>query len=238
MLPKVYFQFGDLWWDIWHILSFTRRKRFILYKKLVKRYPIVKKLKNTKKDKEKLRLFLINEYKKNFNKIVDSVIHFQRVWDKKNDKFMRALLHVLEVKPSKRSTIKCFISMNPICPRDWKNWKFSVTYDLPDQNKIFVTAHEVTHMFYFKKLIDEFPKIDTKTFDFHGKEWRLSEALAPIIMNDPRITKVIGKSRNSTYACNTETSLKFNGLYREHLKKKTSFVDFYKKARKLANKVL
>jgi hemoglobin-like flavoprotein len=238
MIPRVYFYFGDLWWDIWLVERFNKMKKYVLYKQLVKKYPIVKKLKNTEKDREKLRLFFINEYKKHFKEIADSVAHFQKVWEKKNDKFMHALCCVLQVKPPKNRVIKGYISINPICPRDWKGWSFCITYTMLDSGKIRTTAHEITHMFYFKKLIDEFPKINTKMFNEHGREWRLSEVLAPIIMNDPRIVKVIGKTPLHTYACGDDILLKFDELYKEHLKKKTSFVTFYKKARKLADKLL
>jgi len=208
------------------------------HEQILKCYPILKKLPKNKKMRERLKPFLIKVYLKNFDKICRSVIHFQKIWDKKNDRFMVAVSKVLEVKAPKNMVISAFVSVNPSCPRSWKSWTFSLYYYFPDKRVVGVSSHEITHMFYFKKLMDEFPRINKKKFDTPAREWKLSEVLAPIIMNDPRIVKVIGKTPLHTYVCSDEVLLKFDEVYKEHLNKKTSFIAFYKKARKLANKLL
>ena len=245
-LPKVYFKFGDLQWDVNFFASALTKKighkRDLRYypgtKNILRCYPGIEKMPKNKKMKENLKHFLIKVYLDRFDKICRSVIHFQKIWDKKNDKFMAALSKVLDVKAPENRIIGAQVSVNPGGPYDRNRWAFSLHYYLPDKVVIRVCSHEITHMFYFKKLIEEFPKINTKKFSRPAREWKLSEVLAPIIMNDPRMVKIIGKTPLRTYVCNDEILLKFDELYKEHLKKKTSFVAFYKKARQLANKLL
>jgi hypothetical protein len=204
------------------------------------RYPKLAEIVPYKKEHEqKLRLFLEEEYEGNRNKINESVAIYQDNWDKHNDKFMRALYTVLEAKePENTITVKGFVGVNPIFPR----WLESCEFCVPYHYSMFVraTAHEVVHMIYYRKLIEEFPQIDMRSSSsgIGIIEWKLSEALDPIILNDPRIVEAIGETILDTYVCNKETLIKFNDLYQEHLKEKTSFIDFYKKARILADELL
>ena len=232
MIPKVYFQFGDLQGDVWCAKRHLKDRLF--RNRVIKQYPGLSKL-GTKQH----RKFYLNEYKKNSKQIFKEIINFQKVWDKINDKFMKNLSRVLETKVEKEVIIGA-ISVHPISPRDWRNWRFSMPWFIPRNWKIFTTAHEIIHMFYFKKLIDEFPKKDQKQFDSRTKEWKLSEVLANVIINDPRISNILGIKTEPvrSYVCSDEIAARFNKLYLQHLKEKTSFVDFYKKARKLANKLL
>jgi len=231
-VPKVYFQFGNLRWDVEFISQAIKSKKFILNKFVHSTYPKIKDIGG--KDREaKIKKYLIKVYQKNFNKITKAVISYQKIWDVKNDKYMRALSEVLEVKLPKNKTIDVCVGVNPVFPRDWKNWSFSIYFNVSKKMLIGTTAHEIVHMFYFKKLLETFPKINTKTFDYPYKEWKLSEIIAPIILNDPRIVKVIGKTELISYTCNEKTMLKFNKLYKQHLKEKTKFIDFYKKAKRM-----
>lgn len=51
--------------------------------------------------------------------------------------------------------------------------------------------HEICHFLYFKKWLEIFPRISKKTFEHPYLEWHLSEILAPIILNDNRIQKLL-----------------------------------------------
>jgi len=231
MKPRVEFSFGHVTWDTYVIESFLKEKREKeteeLRKYLLEVYPNLKKIK-IRKD---IKKFILDEYKKNFNNIYEKILHFQEEWDKINDKVLKAISDVIETKWD-RDVVDAYVSINPICPRDWKDYEFSISFRKNDKRFMETCVHEIVHFIYFKKVKEIFPNINTKTFDY-GKRWVLSEILAPIIMNDPRIVKIIGESDLRSYACDEKTTKKFWKLYQERLKKKESFEKFYKKCEKI-----
>lgn len=229
--PKVYFQFGNLRLDQSFLLESFKGSNW--KENILKALPEIEKVFESKNKEEAMKSYLIGEYRKHFDKICDSVINYQEAWEPKNDLFMKVLSKVIEVEPPKNKNIMAYVGLNPVAPRYWLNWSFCIHYNRTKERAIKTTAHETVHFFYFKKLMEEFPSIDKKTFDSPHLEWRLSEILAPIILNDPRIIKSIGKTSLETYACDDKTRETFNQLYKKHLKKKTSFIEFYKEAKKM-----
>ena len=230
-LPRVEFNIGHLTWDIDIIERFLKNKRkelIELRNRLLKIYPGLKKTKN----REDIRKFLLKKYKENFNEIHKKIIYFQEKWEKINNKVLKAISDVIESRWGDKKVIIAYVSVNSICPRNLKNYTFSVYYKSNVKRFLHVCVHELVHFLYFKKLIEIYPKIDTKTFN-EGKRWKLSEILAPILMNNPKIVKIIGKSDIRSYACSKEISEKFWNLYQESLRKKESFEIFYKKCEKI-----
>jgi hypothetical protein len=89
---------------------------------------------------------------------------------------------------------------------------------------------------FFKKLKEEFPEIERKKYESPHKEWILSEVVAVIILNDKRITDVLGAHNNSYYPKHRE--LKTDGklftetlekLYDKHVVKKIILTNLSKK---------
>lgn len=229
-LPKVEFNIGHLTWDTYMVEDFLKTKRKeikVLKKHLLEEYPRFKKTKN----RDEIRKILLEEYKKNFDKIYKKIIYIQEKWDKINNKIMKAISELIQTKWD-REIIVAYVSVNPICPRNWENYTFSIDYKSKDKKFLENCVHELIHLLYFKKLREIYPKIDTKTFD-KGKRWKLSEILTPILMNNPKIVKIIGKSNLKSYVCDKKTTQKFWKLYQESLKKKESFEKFYKKCEKI-----
>lgn len=85
-------------------------------------------------------------------------------------------------------------SLNPICPRFLDSWSFSIFYDYKRISyAIEVIMHESCHFLYFEKWKKLYPKMNSKNFEHPHIEWHLSEIIAPIILNDPRIQRLLGK---------------------------------------------
>ena len=230
MLPRLEFNIGHLTWDtnLFERIKKTKiRNKTELKDYLFKIYPEIKKTK-TRKD---IRLFILNEYKNNFDEIYGKILYFQEEWDKINDKLLKAISDVIETEWDKNA-INAYVSISPINPRELKNYSFSIDYKANYRIFLAICTHELIHFLYFKKLIEIYPKIDTSTFD-KGKTWKLSEILAPILMNNPKIVKIIGKSDIGAYVCDEKISKKFWNLYQESLKNKESFEKFYKKCEKI-----
>lgn len=78
----------------------------------------------------------------------------------------------------------------PICPRFIESSSFMLPYFFDKYSILGVSAHEMTHILYFKKIKDNLPNevIDT---EYPSNEWLLSEIYAPYISNSEEIQKMI-----------------------------------------------
>lgn len=78
----------------------------------------------------------------------------------------------------------------PICPRFIESSSFMLPYFFDKDSMLGVSAHEMTHILYFKKIKDNLPNeiIDT---EYPSKEWLLSEIYAPYISNSEEIQELI-----------------------------------------------
>lgn len=195
-VPKVKFRLAD-----------TNFETFMLYyfcfgynsKYVFRRHPKLKAALKYAKGKKK-RTNIIRKYvKKIWNDKIDELENhrkiFQKEWNKINNKYMSALSEILEIEwPSNRRSITALISINSICPRILKTWTFSVWGFESDKRQMYeVVAHEVLHFLYFKKWKEVFPHSKERTFDTPYLEWHLSEILAPVILNNPKIQRIIKK---------------------------------------------
>ncbi len=134
--------------------------------------------------------------------------------------------------PKNRKTIKAFISINPICPRFLDNWTFSIFYNRKENDAMEVIMHECCHFLYFKKWKEVFPRADKKTFEHPHIEWHLSEILAPVILNDFRIQKLL-KKKASFYDEYRDLAINgkkfpeyFDLLYKKYSNENYTFSDF------------
>lgn len=127
-----------------------------------------------------------------------------------------------------------YISLNPICPRYLDSWSFSITFDHKTPN--ITIAHEISHFLFFKKFKIIFPEIGKDKYESPHKEWILSEMVAVIILNDPRMVKIIG-SGSGFY--DNHRKLKVNGefltgiiqdLYNEFVLKQNNFSEFVERS--------
>jgi hypothetical protein len=95
--------------------------------------------------------------------------------------------------------------------------------------------HEACHFLYFEKWKQLYPEMDNKKFDEPHIEWHLSEILAPIILNDARIQKLLKNKaifykEHKRIKIDGKTAPKYFGdLYKKTTKDK-NFEEFLKEA--------
>ncbi len=214
--------------------KFWREKFFKMYPELKTLKQNAEKQKLSENQKRKLIIkFISQTYRQRHKKIINSIRKYQKYWNRVNNKFIKTISEVLETSPPKIKIIKAYVSINPINPRDISNSTYSINYKFNKRRVLKTSAHEITHFFYFKKLKETYPGLNTETFNRPYKNWIISEILAPIILNDPRIAKIIGETEKISYICNRKTSDKFWNKYTEHLNKGTSFKEFYESVKNI-----
>ena len=161
--------------------------------------------------------------------LANTSLRFQSYWDRLNGRWMQSLSEILEVKwTSLPDSIAVYVGFSPICPRNLTEHAFSIPYFVSLAEMVRICAHETAHFLYFEKLKMIEPEMSEDEFDFPYHEWLLSEIVAPIVLNDPRAVKVIGRSRTGSYVCKETLSARVADLYRRRLRENASFEDFYR----------
>ncbi len=165
-------------------------------KYIIRKHPKIKEIFFLKTENEQVNFLknYITEFKKeNYNIIEKNKIRYQLEWQKIEKDFFNILSEIIQVNwPDNRKTIKGMISINPICPCFLNDWSFSIFYNY---KKIFyameVIMHESCHFLYFEKWKNIYPEVSNKKFESPHLEWHLSEIIAPIILNDQRVRKLL-----------------------------------------------
>lgn len=170
-------------------------------------------------------------------KIEKQVRDYQKEWNRINDRFLKILAEDFQTEfPRNRKRITAYVSIFPIFPRFLDSWSFNVGYRNPAMMKR-VAVHEIIHFMYFKKWKEVFPKTKREEMESPQLVWKLSEILAPVILNNnPKIQNLIN-DEDKGYPEFKKYEKSFTKLYNDHLKKKTPFEDFLKTSWKEAKKV-
>ena len=99
-----------------------------------------------------------------------------------------------------------------------------------------VMMHEACHFLYFEKWKQLYPKMSHKKFESPYTEWHLSELAAPIILNDPRIQKLLKQKavfypEHEKIKIDNKTAPKyFSDLYKKTIGKENGFEVFLKES--------
>ena len=165
-------------------------------KYIIRKHPEIKKVFSFKTESEQiefLREYIVKFKIENQKLIEKNKTVYQKEWQKIEKDFFTILSEIIQIDwPKNRKMIKAMISVNPICPRFLNDWSFSIFYNYKKiSHAIEVIMHESCHFLYFEKWKKLYPKMDSKKFESPYLEWHLSEILAPIILNDHRIQKLL-----------------------------------------------
>jgi len=215
-------------------------------KYIIKKHPKIKKVFTLKTEAEQvkfLRNYIIQFKKDDQELIKKNRIKYQTEWQKIEKDFFILLSEVIQIDwPKNRKIIKAMISVNPICPRFLNDWSFSVFYNYKKISYAMeVIMHECCHFLYFEKWKKMYPKINHKKFESPYLEWHLSEILAPIILNDSRIQKLLGQKavfyveHKKLKISNKTVPKYFNDLYKR-MNKDKNFGEFLKESYKAIKK--
>jgi hypothetical protein len=239
-LPKVKFKIASIDYEISNLYGFCFSRRWS--KRLFEVHPELKEVLVSRGKKEQLRL--IEDYVNAFHKekksrIENQKMKYQTNWNKVNDKYMSVLSDVLETGWPKRD-ITAFVSISPINPRSLIDWTFSVYYESSKKKSVGIISHEILHFLYFKKWKEAFPYMKELKFEptisKNTLKWRLSEILAPVILNALRIKKIL-KVKPREYDIHKKIKIGSNSLtqhfaliYKESLENNEPFSEFLKKS--------
>lgn len=151
-----------------------------------------------KRDREELIVHYFNAmHHKKFNSLKKSKRISQQIWNKLNDKYMHALTKVLGIGwPKRTKTIKAFMTLNPICPRDLENKSFQVYYGFKRRQFAAIAMHEIFHFLYFEKLKYVFR--NRKQMSDHYLSLHLSEIAPYIVLNSEHFQKIL-RYKHKTY---------------------------------------
>jgi len=239
-LPKVKFSIIPIQIEIDWFYYFLFYDKWGWGKKVIKKHP---KLKNvfsirTKINQKKhIKNYIIKFRIENKKIIKNQTKKYFKDWKKVEKQYLTILSEILEISwPKNRKNIKAMMSINPICPRFIDDWSFSIFYKQRLQNMKETIAHEICHFLYFKKWKKVFPNAKRKTFDYPYLEWHLSEILAPVILNDSKVQRLLKKKavfydeHKKIYIGKRNLPKHFELLYRKHIKQRSNFDDFLQEA--------
>lgn len=241
-MPKVKFIDIPLSKEIDWIHGFLFQNKWGWGKYIIRKHPEIKKVFSFKTEAEQVK-FLRNyiiQFKKDNQKLIEkNQIEYQKVWKKIEKEFFITLSEIIQIDwPKNRKTIKALVSLNPICPRFLNDWSFSIFYNYKKiSHAMEVIMHESCHFLYFEKWKKLYPKMDSKKSESPYLEWHLSEILSPIILNDPKIQKLLKRKadfyiEHKRIKIGNKTVPKyFNDLYKK-INIDKNFDEFLKKSYK------
>lgn len=206
-------------------------------KYIIKKHPKIKKIFSLKTETEQVKFLndYVNEFnKKNYEVIEKNKIKYKIAWQKIETDAFAILSEIMQADwPKNRKTVKAMISINPVCPRVLNDWSFSIFYNYKKiSHAMEVIMHECCHFLYFTKWKKLYPKVNNKKFESPYIEWHLSEIMAPVILNDERLKKLLKhqavfyKEYEKIKINNKIVPKYFTDLYKEN----TNFTDFVQKS--------
>lgn len=195
-LPKVKFIDIPLSREVDWMHGFLFQNKWGWSKYIIKKHPKIKEVFSFKTEPEQVKFlkeYIIKFRKENQKLIEKNKVKYKTEWQKIEKDFFIILSEIIEIYwPKNRKIIKAMVSTNPICPRFLKDWSFSIFYNYKKTSHAMeVIMHESCHFLYFEKWKQLYPRVDNKKFESPYLEWHLSELIAPIILNDNRIQKLL-----------------------------------------------
>ena len=203
---------------------------------IINKYPQFQKIKDIKLKKDRevaIKNEIIKIRTELGGKLDKSLETIKSNWEKVSKKVFVLMSEIIQEEWLDKEII-AHVSINPVCPRFLDSWSFSVEAGSEYSNLII--CHEISHFLFFKKLKKEFSEIKRQNYDSPHKEWILSEIIAVIVLNDPRMTKIIGPGGNFypkhkvlKIGDNFLTQI-IQDLYNEFVIKKKDFSKFIKES--------
>jgi hypothetical protein len=211
--------------------------------KIIDKYPQFRRTMEIKSNinrKKAVRQEIINIRKELGDEAKLDLISITKKWQKIAKQAFATLKEIIQEEwPDKK--ILGYVSINPVCPRWLDSWSFSVPLNRETTN--IVIAHEISHFLFFKKLRNEFSKIPRSHYESPHKEWILSEIVAVLILNDPRMIKLVGPGsgfypkHKILMIGNIPLTEIIQGLYNEQVIGNDDFLEFMKQSLEIVNKL-
>lgn len=193
-LPVVKFKSIPLHTEIDWIHGFLFQNKWDWGKYIIKKHPSLLQIKSLSKEGEQvtfLRRYITQYRKEHKEDMMRNKVAYQKHWQAIENDYFITISEIMGIKWPHWS-IKAMLSINPICPRFLEDRSFSLFYDYPKvSNAMETIMHESCHFLYFEKWKQLYPQMNHKKFEAPYIEWHLSEIVAPIILNDHRIQRLL-----------------------------------------------
>ena len=191
MIPKVNIVLGKVK-DYFGILELLILSDNMFRERGLSQYPKLKEiLKKSRNEKVDLKIFFENFEKENKDKLIEVVEKTKKLWFPLNDKIMKALEEINEIKWTKKhKDFNARITLSPVCPRYLEYSAFDVFYKDNKKNIIDTFLHEISHFIFFEKLKEIYPKIKPEEFKYPHLIWKMSEIMPGIILQDKKIQEI------------------------------------------------
>ncbi len=160
-------------------------------------YPELQEIRNTPKDKSAVmadcKAFAEKIIERDGTEISKVRELIQDDWKLVGADFLEAVSEHFETDWTwDKKVITGYISINPICPRFLDKYSFFINYRNTVRRSRETIAHEILHFLWFKKWKEVFPESESTEYESPHLVWRLSEVMAPIILQcNPKIEKLI-----------------------------------------------
>lgn len=143
---------------------------------------------------------------------------------------MRRMSVICEEDWSRMGAISIVLGVNPIAPRNLQEKYFSVPVYESNETLLAFCAHELLHFIYFKKWHAVFSD-SIETYEYPHATWVLSEILAPVVLSDAILQKIIPSSI-SLYPHWEEFDKKHKIIetFKKRFDERLNFIDFLKKS--------
>ncbi len=246
-LPKVIFKKVSRALEADLLYGFLFHNKWGWEKRILRAHPQLKNVYNYQKAADRKRY--LREYTRQYPienelRMRKNIKTHQKRWQQLEIAYFSTLAEIMNIVwPKNHSIITALVSINPICPRFLEDWSFLFSYQETAKEGLEIIMHESCHFLYFNKWKEAFPKSNPKTFEYPHLEWHLSEILAPVILGDSRIQKLLCKrpdfykEHKRLKIDGTPVPERFKKLYGQHLKNQSSFSNFLKDAYREVKKI-
>lgn len=196
--PIITFKRSSLALEIDYIYGFLFNGAWGWGKYIIRRHPKLRPVLESSKPSERerfLKQYISSYYQQHAELITIKEGAHIKSWNKVDREYFTLISRILNMPWPKRN-ITALLSINPICPRMLGTWSFTYYYNYSILRVREVIMHECLHFLYFEKWCQLFPNIPTSHYETPYLEWHLSEMIAPIVLNDSRVQKILRRKAN------------------------------------------
>lgn len=216
--------------DGWDWSRYTYRKHPELERRL-------KHVKNKKKFYAIIHQYIQEYYKEHKKELIQTRRAYKQYWDAFGIKFLKELSQHFETDWQRsHKIIRASVTIGSTCPRFLDSWSFWVGDKAEGERVRRICYHEIVHFLWFKKWQETFSNSNPKEFERPHLIWKLSEIMAPIILNYHPKIKNMGQLPDPGYEEFRKAKIGrfklipyFERFYRKHLQGSESFENFLKK---------
>lgn len=204
-----------------------KKAGFDFKKEIISLHPDTKKFDQlTSKGKLKLAVdnFVVNFYKMNKNKLINTKLKFQKIWNLVEDDFFKETDNIFDKLDWPGGKYIGYISILPIGARFLQDKTFQSCW-LWKKNLKAQVIHELLH-FQFYNLVE---KITGKNQEENEKIWKLSEIFNDIVQRKDEFVKLQGYAPKIGYPEHKHEYNRYSKIWQKEMKARSFIKEALKK---------